>query len=130
MSSSARLNLKKFLLFVVLATVINTVKFLIFQLAGASMRVNTPEYPDITVFMVIFATFIPLALAGTVVWFFSDKSPRFVTFAAWAGLAFGVLSLASPLFVAEDVATGIGLASSHVVAGVIWFVGIRKSRRT
>ena len=130
MASSQKLKFTTFLLFALLATVVNTVKFLIFQFAGASMRVTTPQFPEITVFMVILATFIPLIVAGFVVWLFSDKSPKFVTFAAWAGLIFAVVTLVSPLLVAQDLATGICLASSHVVVGVIWFVAIRRSRRS
>jgi LytS/YehU family sensor histidine kinase len=110
------------------AGIINAVIYFIGVAAGASMKVDTPAYTDVSVLVVAVATIIPLLLAGFVTWLIARKYRGFLTFAKWAGLIFAILTIGSLLPTAEDAATLIALSVTHVVAGVLWFIGIARSR--
>lgn len=125
--SSAPFRYGRFALFAAIAGGINLVLFFIGAALGGSMAVNSPSYLAIPFFAAFGSTVAPLLVAGLVTWLIGKKAPKFVNFAAWFGLAFAVVSIASPLMAAVDVTTGIVLAIMHVVAGLGWIVGIKKS---
>lgn len=125
---TAPFKYSQFTLYMIAAGIINAVIYFIGVAAGASMKVDTPAYTDVSVLVVAVATIIPLLLAGFVTWLIARKYRGFLTFAKWAGLIFAILTIGSLLPTAEDAATLIALSVTHVVAGVLWFIGIARSR--
>jgi Family of unknown function (DUF6069) len=110
------------------AIILNTVVFLIASAGGASMVIEQPSETRLNAGMVIAATLIPLAVAGLVTWFLARRRPVLRTVFAWAGLGLALASSASPLLVSADVATGLALGAMHAVAGITWFIGVRKPK--
>ncbi|MWB99432.1 DUF6069 family protein [Agromyces seonyuensis] len=110
------------------AVILNVAVFLIASAGGASMIIEQPSESTLNVGIVIAATLVPLALAGLVTWFLARRRPVLRTVLAWVGLAVALVSFASPLFVSADLATGLALGAMHVIAGLAWFVGVRKPR--
>lgn len=125
---TAPFKYSQFTLYMVAAGIINAVIYFIGVASGASMKVDTPAYTDVSVFVVAFATIIPLLLAGFVTWLIARKYRGFLSFAKWAGLIFAILTIGSLFPTADDAATLIALSVTHVVAGVLWFIGIARSR--
>lgn len=106
------------------AAAANALVFAIGAAAGASMGIDSPGYSQITLVMAIFATLMPLLLAGGVTWLIARSRPAFRRIAQWLGLAVALLSIASPFLVAQDIATGVSLAAMHLVAGLGWFFAV------
>lgn len=92
--------------------------------SGAAMVVTSPSTTEIPAWLALFATVSSIAAAGVVTWFIARRRPRFRSIAAWLGLAVAVVSVPSPLLVAEDTATGVSLAAMHLIAGIAWFIGL------
>ncbi|WP_125776036.1 DUF6069 family protein [Antribacter gilvus] len=103
----------------VVALAINLVILWFGPLAGASMQVGQPA--PVTAIPVAFFTIVPLLLASVVVALAGRRNPGFRRIAAWAGLAFALVSCAAPFAVAADTATAYTLSAMHVVCGVAWF---------
>ena len=126
-SSTAPFRYGRFAVFALIAGVINLVLFFVGSAFGGAMAVNSPTLLAIPFFAAFGSTITPLLLAGLVTWLIGKKAPKFVNFAAWLGLIFAFVSIASPLLVAVDMTTGIVLAAMHIVAGLGWFLGIKRS---
>lgn len=125
--STAPFKFSHFTLYIVAAAILNAIVFYIGLAAGASMKVDTPAYTDVSAIVVAIATIFPVLLAGFVTWLIARKYRGFLSFAKWAGLIFAVLSIGSLFAVAEDSATLIALAITHIVVGILWFMGIARS---
>jgi hypothetical protein len=110
------------------AAVLNLITYGIGSASGASMTVTAPTAQEIPAFLTVIATLAPMALAGLVTWFIARSRPGFRRFAAWAGLAFGILTAASPLASSADIPTGIALGFMHIVVGAAWFTALQPSR--
>jgi hypothetical protein len=108
------------------ALFLNLLTYLTGSLLGASWTVSTPQV--IGVGMVIGATILPLALAGVVVWALASRWPALPRWSAWAGLAFGLLTIPMSLLSAADSATGISLAAMHAVTAVAWLLAVLPAR--
>lgn len=91
--------------------------------SGATMQIDAP-YPVTALTVALFSA-LPMALAALVVAFVARRRPGFVTFAAWAGLAFALLTAAMPFVASPDGPTALTLAAMHVVIGAAWFSAIR-----
>lgn len=126
-NTSKPFNFTKFAGFAVLAAVLNGISFLIGKATDATMMVDQGDLREIALPMVFAATLFPLLMAGAVTFGIGKNSPKFVSKAALIGGIFGVVTLFAPFLVAQDTGTGITLASNHVIAGIIWYVGIKKS---
>lgn len=124
---SSGLNFPTFIGFAAVASVLNALAFLIGKAADASMVVEQGGLREIAFPTVLLATFVPLLLAAGVTHVIGKKHPGFISKAAVIGGVFGVATLFAPFLVAQDGVTGVTLASNHVIAGVLWFVGIKKS---
>ena len=121
------LNFPKFIGFAALASILNSLAFLIGKAADASMVVDQGGLREIALPLVLLATFLPLLLAGGITHLIGKKNPGFISKAAVIGGVFGVATFFAPFLVAQDGGTGITLASNHVIAGVLWYIGIKKS---
>lgn len=103
----------------VAALVANLVLLGVATALGVSFHVSSPE--PITVLTVGLFTVVPLALAALVVRFVEGRRPGFQRFAAWAGAAFAIVTVAGSVTAAGDYATASTLAAMHLVAGAAWF---------
>jgi hypothetical protein len=126
-SSNAPFRYGRFAVFALIAGAINLVLFFVGGALGGAMAVNSPALLEIPFFAAFGSTVTPLLIAGFITWLIGKKAPKFVNVAAWLGLVFALVSIASPLMVAVDMTTGIVLAAMHIVAGLGWFLGIKRS---
>ncbi|KQB84378.1 DUF6069 family protein [Corynebacterium oculi] len=106
------------------ATVANAALFFLSVSVGASMRINSSGYSEITALMVVLSTLFPLVFARWLTLLVGRRFPAFIQIALWLGLLVAVLSIPSPFFLSEDMATAFSLAAMHVVAGAAWFWGM------
>lgn len=129
-SATARrpFGLGRLAIIAVAAAAANALVFVIGSAAGASMGIDSPAYSEITVVMSVFATLVPLLIAGAVTWLIARPWPTFHPIARWLGLAVALLSMASPFLVSQDAATAIALAAMHLVAGAAWFLALGAPR--
>lgn len=114
-----QITLKKSAIAIAVAVILDLIIFAIGSAAGANWDAGSP-YP-ITSFMVAMFSAVPLALAAVIVAFITRKKPGFQKFAAWAGLAFALITIAGSLTMAPQLLTGLSLGSMHIVVGVLWF---------
>ena len=123
------INVRKFAGFAVLAAVINSISFFIAESADATMVINQGGSRKIVFVMVFGMTFFGLFVAAFLASLIGKKSQGFVSKAPLVGLVFGLITAAAPFSVSDDSRTSLGLASMHVVAGLFWYVGIKRSIR-
>lgn len=100
------------------ALLVNLALFGLGSMADAGWSVGQP-YP-INLVAVVAATVISFTVGGVATMLLSRWRAGFQRFAAWAGLAVGVLSMVS-LLGASDLATGLSLAGMHLVTAGLWF---------
>jgi uncharacterized membrane protein YadS len=77
--------------------------------------------------MVFGATLFGLLVAAYVANLIGKKSEGFIAKSPTIGLVFGIVTAVAPFTASDDSKTAIALASNHVVAGVIWFYGAKRS---
>ena len=121
------INVRKFAGFAVLAAVINSVVFFIARAADATMIINQGGEREIAVPMVLASTLFGLLVAAFFASKIGAKSQAFVSKAPLYGLVFGVVTAVAPFTATDDSKTALGLASMHIVAGLVWFVGSKRS---
>lgn len=121
------LSVRKFVPFAVLASIINSIIFQIAKSSDATMIVNQEGSREISVPMVLASTLFGLIFAAYVASLIGRKSQGFLTKLPIVGLLFGVITAAAPFAASDDSKTSLGLASMHVVAGLIWYVGAKRS---
>ena len=121
------INVRKFAGFAVLAAVINSVVFFIAKAADATMIIKQGGEREIAVPMVLASTLFGLLVAAFFASKIGAKSQSFVSKAPLYGLVFGVVTAVAPFTATDDSKTALGLASMHIVAGLVWFVGSKRS---
>lgn len=121
------INLRKFAGFAVLAAVINSVVFFIAKAADATMIIKQGGEREIAVPMVLASTLFGLLVAAFFASKIGAKSQSFLSKAPLYGLVFGVVTAIAPFTATDDSKTALGLASMHIVAGLVWFVGSKRS---
>jgi len=121
------INVRKFAGFAVLAAVINSISFFIAKSADATMVINQGGSRKIVFVMVFGMTFFGLVVAAFVASLIGKKSQGFVSKAPLVGLVFGLITATAPFSVSDDSKTSLGLASMHIVAGLVWYVGAKRS---
>ena len=121
------INLRKFAGFAVLAAVINSVVFFIAKAADATMIIKQGGEREIAVPMVLASTLFGLLVAAFFASKIGAKSQSFLSKAPLYGLVFGVVTAVAPFTATDDSKTALGLASMHIVAGLVWFVGSKRS---
>ena len=123
------LNIRKFAGFALIAAVFNSIIFLIANGADATMIVNQGGSQKIALPMVFASTLFGLVIAAVIASFIAKKSQGFLSKSPIIGLIFGVVSAAAPFSAADDSKTAVSLASMHIVAGLVWYVGAKRSTK-
>ena len=121
------LNVRKFAGFAFVAAILNLVIFLIAKGADATMVVNQGGAQEIALPMVLASTLFGLVIAAVIANQIGKKSQGFLSKSPIIGLVFGVLTAAAPFVASDDSKTALALASMHVVAGVTWYLGAKRS---
>lgn len=123
------LNVRNFAGYAVIAAILNSLIFFIAKGADATMVVNQGGSQEIALPMVFASTFFGLLVAAFAASKIGKKSQSFLSKSSTVGLIFGVVTAAAPFSASDDSKTSIGLASMHVVAGLVWFVGTKRSTK-
>ena len=121
-----QINIRKFSIYALIAAVVNSVIFLLAKSANAAMTVKQSE---IKLSFVFGETLVALIVAAIVASLIAKLSKSFGSNMALIGAIFGVVSAIAPLTSADDSKTAIALALNHVVAGVLWYVGVKRSTK-
>lgn len=129
MSNKSTLKMSTFAIYAVSATVLNAIVFFVAKSSGATMIVNQGGAQEIMLPLVIGATLISMFVAALATNLIGKKYPSFISKSAWLGAIFGVVSAISPFTVAVEIKTSLALASNHIIAGLIWYVGINKASK-
>jgi hypothetical protein len=129
MSNKSTLKISTFATYAISAAILNTIVFFVAKSSGATMIVNQGGAQEIVLPLVIGATLISMFGAAFATNLIGKKYPSFISKSAWLGAIFGVVSAISPITVADEFKTSLALASNHIIAGVLWYVGINKASK-
>jgi hypothetical protein len=77
--------------------------------------------------LVLASSLLGLVVAAFITSRIGMKSQGFLSKSPIIGLVFGIVTAAAPFSASEDSKTAFALASMHIVAGVTWFIGARRS---
>ena len=121
------LNVRKFAGYAAIAAIVNSIIYLIAKSADASMIVNQGASQEIALPMVLASTLFGLVVAAFIASRIGKKSQGFLSKSPLIGLVFGVVTAAAPFGASDDSKTAFALASMHVVAGVTWYLGAKRS---
>ena len=124
---SKSLNVRKFAGYAAFAAIVNSIIFLIAKSANATMVVNQGGSQEIALPMVLASTLFGLVVAAFIVSRIGKKSQGFLSKSPIIGLVFGIVTAAAPFSASDDSKTALALASMHVVAGVTWYLGAKRS---
>lgn len=111
-----------------IALAANLVIFAIATAAGVSFDMASPQPTNIVAVAV--ASIAPIVLGAFVVALIARHQPKFQPIAAWAGLAFALVTCAGSFGASGDLATALTLSAMHVVAGLAWFFAVTPMSRT
>ena len=126
---ASKIDIRSFARYAAIAAVINAVIFLIAKSADATMIVNQGGAQEILVPMVIGSTLFGLIAAAIAASLIGKKFKSFLANAPLIGLVFGLVTAAAPFSASDDSKTSSALASMHVVAGVLWYFGAKRSTK-
>jgi len=121
------LNVRKFAGYAAIAATLNSIIFLIAKGADATMVVNQGGSQEIALPMVFASTLFGLVVAAFIVSRIGKISQGFLSKSPIIGLVFGIVTAAAPFSASDDSKTALALASMHVVAGVTWYLGSKRS---
>ncbi len=123
------LNVGKFAVFAVIAAIANSIVFLIAKGSDATMIVNQGGSQEIALPMVLSSTLLGLVFAAFIASRIGMKSQGFLSKLPIIGLVFGIVTAVAPFTASDDSKTSLALALMHVVAGVMWFLGTKRSTK-
>jgi len=121
------LKVSKFAGFAAIAAVINSIIFLVAKATDATMIVNQGRTQEIALPLVLASSLLGLVVAAFITSRIGIKSQGFLAKSPIIGLVFGIVTAAAPFSASDDSKTAFALASMHVVAGVTWFIGAKRS---
>ena len=121
------LKVSKFVGFAAIAAVINSIIFLVAKATDATMIVNQGRTQEIALPLVFASSLLGLVVAAFITSRIGIKSQGFLAKSPIIGLVFGIVTAAAPFSASDDSKTAFALASMHVVAGVTWFIGAKRS---
>ena len=121
------LNVRKFAVYASIAAIINSIIYLIAKGSDATMIVNQGGAQKIALPMVLASTLFGLVVAALIASRIGKRSQGFLSKSPVIGLVFGIVTAAAPFAASDDSKTAIALASMHVVAGVTWYLGAKRS---
>jgi hypothetical protein len=123
------LNVRKFAGYAAIAAIVNSIIFLIAKGTDATMVVNQGGSQEIALPMVLASTLFGLVIAAFIASRIGKKSQGFLSKSPIIGLVFGIVTAAAPFSASDDSKTALALASMHVVAGVTWYLGAKRSTK-
>ena len=123
------LNVRKFAGYAAIAAIVNSIIFLIAKGTDATMVVNQGGSQEIALPMVFASTLFGLVVAAFIASRIGKKSQGFLSKSPIIGLVFGIVTAAAPFSASDDSKTALALASMHVVAGVTWYLGAKRSTK-
>ncbi len=126
---TSKIDIRSFARFAAIAAVINAVIFFIAKSADATMIVNQGGAQEIVVPMVIGSTLFGLIAAAIAASLLGKSFKGFLAKSPVIGLVFGVVTAAAPFSASDDSKTSFALASMHIVAGVVWYIGAKRSTK-
>lgn len=126
---ASKIDIRSFARYAAIAAVINAVIFLIAKSADATMIVNQGGAQEILVPMVIGSTLFGLIAAAIAASLIGKKFKSFLANAPLIGLVFGLVTAAAPFSASDDSKTSISLGSMHIVAGLLWYFGAKRSTK-
>ena len=121
------LNVRKFAAYASIAAIINSIIYLIAKGSDATMIVNQGGAQKIALPMVLASTLFGLVVAALIASRIGKKSQGFLAKSPVIGLVFGIVTAAAPFAASDDSKTAMALASMHVVAGITWYFGAKRS---
>lgn len=121
------LNVRKFAAYAVIAAIVNSIIFIIAKSADATMVVNQGRTQTIAIPMILASTIFGIVIAAFIASRIGNKSQSFLSKSPVIGLAFGVVTAAAPFSASDDSKTSLALASMHIVAGLTWYLGAKRS---
>jgi uncharacterized integral membrane protein len=121
------LNVRKFAAYAVIAAIVNSIIFIIAKSADATMVVNQGRTQTIAIPIILASTIFGLVIAAFIASRIGNKSQSFLSKSPVIGLAFGVVTAAAPFSASDDSKTSLALASMHIVAGLTWYLGAKRS---
>ncbi len=121
------LKVRKFAGYAAIAAIVNLIIFLIAKGADATMVVNQGGSQEIALPMVFAFTLFGLVIAAFIASRIGKQSQGFLSKSPIIGLVFGIVTAAAPFSASDDSKTAMALASMHVVAGVTWYLGSKRS---
>jgi len=119
--------MRKFAAYALTAAIINSIIFLLAKSADATMVVNQGGSQKITLPMVLASSLFGLVVAAFITNRIGNKSQNFLSKSPIIGLAFGIITAAAPFSASDDSKTAMALASMHIVAGLAWYLGVKRS---
>ena len=121
------LNVRKLSGYAVIAAIVNSIIFLIAKTADATMVVNQGGSQEIALPTVLASTLFGLVVAAFFATRIGKKSQGFLSKSPIIGLVFGIVTAVAPFSASDDSKTELALASMHIVAGVTWYLGSKRS---
>ena len=121
------LNVRKLSGYAVIAEIVNSIIFLIAKTADATMVVNQGGSQEIALPTVLASTLFGLVVAAFFASRIGKKSQGFLSKSPIIGLVFGIVTAVAPFSASDDSKTELALASMHIVAGVTWYLGSKRS---
>ena len=121
------LNVRKLSGYAVIAAIVNSIIFLIAKTADATMVVNQGGSQEIALPTVLASTLFGLVVAAFFASRIGKKSQGFLSKSPIIGLVFGIVTAVAPFSASDDSKTELALASMHIVAGVTWYRGSKRS---
>ena len=121
------LNVRKLSGYAVIAAIVNSIIFLIAKTADATMVVNQGGSQEIALPTVLASTLFGLVVAAVFASRIGKKSQGFLSKSPIIGLVFGIVTAVAPFSASDDSKTELALASMHIVAGVTWYLGSKRS---
>ena len=121
------LNVRKLSGYAVIAAIVNSIIFLIAKTADATMVVNQGGSQEIALPTVLASTLFGLVVAAFFASRIGKKSQGFLSKSPIIGLVFGIVTAVAPFSASDDSKTELALASMHIVAGVTWYLGSKRS---
>jgi hypothetical protein len=123
-ASNATIDLRRYGVAIVAATVLNLIVLAIGSAAGATLEINAPESinaPTVAAFTVGI-----MVIAGAALWALSRRRPSVLGWAPRAGLVFAVVTAVMPFLASPDRKTGVTLAAMHLITGLAWLIGLTR----
>lgn len=105
------------------AVIANLAIFALASANGVSFDIGAPQSPS-AASIAVFTAF-PMAVGALVVALAMRYWPGAQRFAAWAGLAFAILTCGGSFGASQTLATALALSTMHVVTGAAWLYAVR-----